>query len=97
MKQIRTNVRSLSLKGKSELTADYFEGGVYPFSKKNLDVKTQTFYFLIIMNALINNPVIFTNPNAVLAGDAFAHTAQHHTHHTTSATFCTMRSAVDMS
>jgi len=70
---------------------------VYPFSKKNLDVKTQTVYFLITMNALINNPVTFTNPNAVLAGDAFAHTAQHHTHHTTSATFCTMRSAVDMS
>ena len=49
------------------------------------------------MNALINNSVVFLNPNTVLAGDAFARTAQHHTHHTTFATFCTMRSAVDMS
>ena len=66
-------------------------------TKKNLDAKTQTLYFLTIMNALIKNSVIFSNPNTILAGDAFAHTAQHHTHQATSATFCMICSAVDMS
>lgn len=63
--------------------------------KKNLDGQTLLIYFIAAMKELNNIPVVPREPSASPSGSLCFYAAHRHTHHTGSATFRAICSAVD--